>query len=154
MPSLNKYELIQDAFQTLQREISPDTGIQLDMPCEEAEEMANLLFEYGLPTLRSTRLLSIYIAIKIALLRHSDFSNSLHGENLTRKVLDGDYLYSFYVQLCLQWNEYDLLAHLAPVIKQIQIRRIEGSDYHDVLLQCWELFLELEKGSVRKSRAM
>lgn len=151
---MNKYELIQDAFQTLHREISPDTGIQLNMPCEEAEEMADLLLEHDLPTLRSTRLLSIYIAIKIALLRHSDFSDALNGEQLTRKVLDGDYLYSFYVQLCLQWNEYDLLTHLAPVIKQIQLRRIEGSAYHDVLLQCWELFLELEKGSVRKSCAI
>lgn len=151
---MSKYELIQNAFHTLQREISPDTGIQLDLPCEEAEEMANLLLEFDLSALRSIRLLSIYIAIKIALLRHSDFSESLNGEELTRKVLDGDYLYSFYVQLCLQWNEYDLLGHLAPVIKQIQIRRITGSSYRDILHQCWEQFLELEKGSVRKIFAM
>lgn len=151
---MNKYELIQDAFHMLQREISPDTGIELNMPCEEAEEMASLLFEYGFPALRSTRLLSIYIAIKLALLRHSDCDGSLSGEKLTRSVLDGDYLYSFYVQLCLQWNENDLLVHLAPVIKQIQIRRIEGASYDDVLIRCWGLFLEMEEGTVRKSRAI
>lgn len=151
---MNKYELIQDTFHMLQREISPDTGIQLNLPCEEAEEMASLLLEYGLPALRKTRLLSIYIAIKLALLRHSECDDSLNGEKLTRSVLDGDYLYSFYVQLCLQWDEHDLLVRLAPVIKQIQIRRIEGASYDDVLLRCWELFLEMEEGNVRKIRAI
>ncbi|MNJ70256.1 hypothetical protein D3C77_666990 [compost metagenome] len=63
---------------------------------------------------------------------------------LTRKVLDGDYLYSFYVQLCLRFEEFDFLAHLAPVVKQIQIKRVEGQPEDERLIKGMEIFLRLE----------
>lgn len=148
------YELIHNAYRLLQGEISPETGIQLSLSDEDIRPMACLLEQYDMTEMRKCRLLSIYIAIKLALHRHGDCNGSERGEPLTRQVLDGDYLYSFYIQLCLQWEEIDLLSHLAPVIKQIQIKRIEGKPEDDRLLKGMELFLELENHYPHQSRAI
>ncbi|GGH37990.1 hypothetical protein [Paenibacillus segetis] len=145
-------KLVHDAIHLLQGEISPETGIILDLKDEDVLPMADLLLRYDLPTDRQSRLLSIYIAIKLALLRHRSCEGS--GENLTRKVLDGDYLYSFYIELCLHWEEYELLSHLAPVIKQMQIKIIEGNPEDERLLKGWELFLQLENNRRRTSQAI
>lgn len=145
-------KLFHEAIDLLQGELSPETGIILDLKEEDVLPMADLLVRYDLPSDRQSRLLSIYIAIKLALLRHSSCEGS--GEYLTRQVLDGDYLYSFYVQLCLKWGEYELLSHLAPIIKQIQIKAIEGTPEEERLLKGWELFLQLENTNSRTSQAI
>ncbi|MEF2966225.1 hypothetical protein V3851_10320 [Paenibacillus sp. M1] len=148
------HELIQDACHLLQGEVSPTTGIQIRISVEEARPFAVLLEQYDMPPLRRQRLLSIYFAIKLALRRHGGCSSSDTGETLTRKVLDGDYLYSLYIQLCLKWEEIDLLSLLAPVIKQMQIKRFEGKPEDDRLLKGLELFLQLESSRNRLSRAI
>lgn len=136
--------LIQDAYRLLQGEISPETGIILDREPKEALPAAQLLIKYDLPEERRIRLLSIYIAIKLALLRHQDCHLIEPGDVLTRQVLDGDYLYSFYVQLCLSCEEFDLLTHLAPTVKQIQIKRVDGRPEDERLEKAFEVFLRLE----------
>ncbi|WP_410770931.1 hypothetical protein [Fontibacillus sp. BL9] len=148
------YELIQDACHLLQSELSPETGIRVTISDQDARPFIYLLEQYDMPAIRRQRLLSIYIAIKLALKRHGDCESSDSGEVLTRKVLDGDYLYSFYLQLCLGWQEIDLLIHLAPVIKQIQIKRAGGKSEDERLLKGWELFLQLENNLSRQSRAI
>ncbi|MNC75315.1 hypothetical protein D3C75_1268260 [compost metagenome] len=50
--------------------------------------------------------------------------------DLTRNILDGDYLYSFYLQLAVKYRELDLVAYLAPSIKKMQIARSNG-DFAD-----------------------
>ncbi|MFD1177386.1 hypothetical protein ACFQ3W_13910 [Paenibacillus puldeungensis] len=149
-----KLKLFQDACHLLQGELSPEAGIHLDLSQEEVAPLVNLLEQYDMPTVRQCRLLSIYIAIKLALQRHIGCDNTESGEFLTRKVLDGDYLYSFYVQICLKWEEYDLLSYMAPVIKQIQIKRVEGRPEDDRLLKGWELFLQLENNRRPTSKAI
>ncbi|RCX13581.1 hypothetical protein DFP94_12028 [Fontibacillus phaseoli] len=148
------YELIQDACHLLQSELSPETGIRVTISDQDVRPFIFLLEQYDMPAIRRLRLLSIYIAIKLALQRHGDCESSDSGEVLTRKVLDGDYLYSFYLQLCLGWQEIDLLIHLAPVIKQIQIKRASGKSEDERLLKGWELFLQLENNPSRQSRAI
>ncbi len=148
------HKLIQDACHLLQGEISPDTGIQLHITDEDVRPFAILLDQYDMAAVRQQRLMSIYIAIKLALSRHRDCDASDSGEILTRKVLDGDYLYSFYTQLCLGWQEIDLLIHLAPVIKQIQIKRIAGNFEDERLLKGMELFLRIESNGARQSQAI
>lgn len=149
-----KSMLIQDACHLLQGEISPETGIHLNLLVDDVQPMTTLIEQYDLPEIRSIYLISIYIAIKLALQSHDQCDESLTGEALTRKVLDGDYLYSLYVQMCLKWKEYDLLIHLAPVIKQIQIKRINGDVAEDRLLKSFELFLRLDHNHVRASKAI
>ncbi|GIP54247.1 hypothetical protein [Paenibacillus vini] len=148
------HELIQDACHLLQGEISPDTGIQLNISNEDVLPFAKLLEKYEMTAVRRQRLLSIYIAIKLALSRHSACDAASNGEALTRLVLDGDYLYSFYVQLCLGWQEIDLLVHLAPVIKQIQIKRAGGKFEDERLFKGMELYLRLESNRARQSQAI
>lgn len=146
--------LFQDACRLLQGELSPEAGIHPDITAEEVEPLANLLEQYDIPRVRQRRLLTIYIAIKLALQRHSRCDHAAAGEELTRLVLDGDYLYSFYIGLCLKWEEYDLLSHLAPIIKQIQIKRAEGRAEDERLLKGWELFLQLDLNRTTTGRAI
>ncbi|MNJ39534.1 hypothetical protein [Paenibacillus bouchesdurhonensis] len=146
--------LIQDACLFLQGEISPETGITLDLRKEDALPAALLFSEYDMTAERRIRLLSIYIAIKLALQRHQDCHLLEPGDALTRKILDGDYLYSFYVQLCLRFEEIDLLTHLAPLVKQIQIKRIEGLPDDERLTIGFEVFLRLEHSRNHARRAI
>lgn len=146
--------LIQDAFHLLQGEMSPETGITLDLKQEDVLPAALLLSEYDMTAERQIRLLSIYIAIKLALQRHQDCHLLEPGDVLTRKVLDGDYLYSFYVQLCLRYEEFDLLTHLAPTVKQIQIKRVEGHPEDERLTKGFEVFLRLENHRNHAKRAI
>ncbi|WP_334074764.1 MULTISPECIES: hypothetical protein [Paenibacillus] len=144
-------ELIQNASHLLRGELSPETGIELDLPVAAIQPYALLLEQSEMPAVRRQRLLSIYIAIKLALQRHGECEATGGGEALVRKVLDGDYLYSLYVQLCLKWGEIDLLAKLAPVLKQIQIQRAEGQPDDDHLLKSLELYLQLESHRIRRA---
>lgn len=146
--------LIQDACHLLQGEISPETGIHLNLIFEDVLPITTLINQYELPKTRSTYLLSIYIAIKLAFQSHDQCDELLSGEALTRKILDGDYLYSLYVQMCLKWREYDLLIHLAPVIKQIQIQRINGDLADDTLLKSFGAFLKIDQNLVTTSKAI
>ncbi|AWB43247.1 hypothetical protein DCC85_02705 [Paenibacillus sp. CAA11] len=135
-------ELIQDAINLLQGELSPEAGIVLDISQEQLLPMAQMLQRSSITKTRQTRLLSLYLAIKFALLRHDCCQGS--GMELTRSVLDGDYLYSFYMQLALKWGEYDLLQALARTVKQIQIHRTEGHPADELLLKGMKNFLQLE----------
>lgn len=146
--------LIHDAKQILQSEISPETGIILDLGEQDLLNEAWLFAEYELSIERQTRLLSIYIAIKLALQRHQRCSHYMPGDQLTRCVLDGDYLYSFYVQLCLKFKETNFLTHMAPIVKRIQIQRVEGSPDDDQLIKALESFLQLEYHHSRKREAI
>lgn len=144
-------ELIQNASHLLRGELSSEAGIELDLPIAAIQPYALLLEQSDMPVLRRQRLLSIYIAIKLALQRHGECEGTGGGEALVRKVLDGDYLYSLYVQLCLKWGEIDLLAKLAPVIKQIQIQRAEGRAEDDRLLTSLEQYVQLENHHIRRA---
>lgn len=144
-------ELIQNASHLLRGELSPEAGIELDLPIAAIQPYALLLEQSDMPALRRQRLLSIYIAIKLALQRHGECEGTGGGEALVRKVLDGDYLYSLYVQLCLKWGEIDLLAKLAPVIKQLQIQRAEGPVDDDRLLTSLDQYVQLENHHIRRA---
>ncbi|WMT41540.1 hypothetical protein RE628_03095 [Paenibacillus sp. D2_2] len=146
-------KLVQDACLLLQGEISPETGIHLELRQEDILPMVRVLNQYDLTPVRKQRHLSIYIAIKLALQSHAA-SNGCTGEMLTRKVLNGDYLYSLYVQLCLKWDEQDLLTHLAPIVKRIQIKHVEGNPKDTLLIEGWEWFLQLEGNCARAIQAI
>lgn len=136
------HELIQDSIILLQGELSPVTGIVVDLRPQHLLPMAELLSTTSLSYTRQTRLLSLYLAIKLATQRHDEWHVSAHG--LTRSVLDGDYLYSFYLQLALKWGEYDYVSTMASYIKRLQIERAEGLPECELLLKGSAEFLRLE----------
>lgn len=143
---------IEDAFNLIQTELSPEAEIILDLTMEQITPMVSLLKRYSIPVIRGTHLLSIYMTIELALQRHAHCEQT--PDQLTRSVLDGDYLYSFYVQLCLLWDEYDFLSSMASVIKQIQIQRVEERPEDDRLLRAIALFLHREFGQHQSEQAM
>lgn len=142
--------LIQDAIKLLQSELSPLTGIvaESETAYPLLVDAATQLGEYNLPPLRASRMLTLYYAITLAMQSHNDCKEP--GKSSTRRVLDGDYLYSLYLQLALKWEEFDLISSLAPYIKTIQIKRAEGSPEDDLLLTGLAVFFSGE--SKQKSR--
>lgn len=145
--------LIFDAVQLVQHEISPDTGIHLDDEQLDVLPAASLLLEYNLSSLRQKHLLAIYIVITFASHRHSE-TNYASKEELIRKILDGDYLYSLYIELCLRFEEHDLFIHLAPLVKQLQIDSFNGNSNNRLLLHGLESFLELKCSNGKISNAI
>ncbi|OAB45414.1 hypothetical protein [Paenibacillus glacialis] len=135
-------QLMNETFQLLQAECSPKAGIALDIDRTEMLVTESLLNSYDLAYERKVHLLALYTVLKLATSRHKDCNYS--DPNLTRKVLDGDYLYSLYIQLAVQFEEIDLISYLAPHIKKWQIRGAEGHSEVELLYTCLEQFLNLE----------
>lgn len=117
-------ELIVDTFRLLQTELSPIAGIQLHLSPSECEPLLSVLERHDLEYNRKVHLLGIYIILTMAAQRHMECAP--HHPDLTRNILDGDYLYSFYLQFAVKCRELDLVAYLAPSIKKLQIRRSNG----------------------------
>lgn len=117
-------QLIEDTFRLLQAEMSTIAGIQLYLSPAECEQLLSALERHDLEYNRKVHLLGIYIILTVAAQRHMECVP--HHPDLTRNILDGDYLYSFYLQFAVQCRELDLVAYLAPSIKKMQIRRANG----------------------------
>ncbi|WP_223067102.1 hypothetical protein [Paenibacillus caui] len=138
--------LLQDAINLFHAELSPETGIRagLDTTDPLLSGALKLLEDYPLPPLRSARILALYFTIVLAMERHHACHEAA-PDSLTRQVLDGDYLYSLYLQMALKWKEYDFVSVLAPYIKKIQLKRAEGRPQDDLLLQGIACFMELAR---------
>ncbi len=110
--------------------MSPIAGIQLHLSPAECEPLLPALDGIELQYDRQVHLLGIYIILTVAARRHLECN--LNHPDLTRNILDGDYLYSFYLQFAIKYRELDLVAYLAPSIKKLQIRRSNGdfAEYH------------------------
>ncbi|MBW4084218.1 hypothetical protein [Paenibacillus sp. S150] len=117
-------KLIEDAFRLLQAEMSPVAGIQLHLSPAECEHLLSVLERHDLEYDRKVHLLGIYTILTVAAQRHMECVP--HHPDLTRNILDGDYLYSFYLQFAVKCRELDLVAYLAPSIKKMQIARSNG----------------------------
>lgn len=135
-------QLMNETFLLLQAVCSPKAGIMLDIDRTEMLDTGSLLNRYDLAYERKVHLLALYTVLSLATSRHKDCHYS--DPDLTRKVLDGDYLYSLYIQLALQFEEIDLISYLAPHIKKWQIRGAEGHSEVEFLFTCLEQFLNLE----------
>lgn len=109
-------QLIEDTFRLLQTEMSPIAGIQLHLSPAECEQLLPVLERHDLEYNRKVHLLGIYTILTMAAGRHMDCVP--HHPDLTRNILDGDYLYSFYLQFAVKCRELDLVAYLAPSIKK------------------------------------
>ncbi|MDT3428306.1 hypothetical protein J2Z22_003898 [Paenibacillus forsythiae] len=143
-------QLIGDTIRLLQAEISPIAGIQLSLSPEEGEALFTAMEGYELEYSRKLHLMGIFIILVQAARRHMECAEN--HPDLVRSVLDGDYLYSFYLQFALKYRELDLVIHLAPFIKRQQIRRSHGDYAEQNLAAQIGQFLkaELKKKAHRK----
>jgi hypothetical protein len=146
-------KLIEDTFRLLQAEMSPIAGIQLYLSPAECEQLLSVLERHDLEYDRKVHLLGIYTILKVAAQRHMECVP--HHPDLTRNILDGDYLYSFYLQFAVKCRELDLVAYLAPSIKKMQIGRSNGDFTEHNPAQGFDEFLiqERRQGS-RTSKAI
>ncbi|MFP4977067.1 hypothetical protein ACE6ED_16800 [Paenibacillus sp. CN-4] len=119
-------QLTWDTLTILQAELSPIAGIRLQLSPAEENNIFSVLERHPLDYRRKLHILGLFIIVTRAMQRHLE-SPANHQE-LIRSILDGDYLHSFYLQFAMKTGELDLVAHLAPAIKRIQIRRAAG-DY-------------------------
>ncbi|GGA31760.1 hypothetical protein [Paenibacillus physcomitrellae] len=143
--------LIPDASRLLQTQLAPESGI-----APEASEVSLLLSDAArileaspLPPLRSARILALYLAVALAMQYHEQCENA--ENRLARNLLDGDYLYSLYLDLALKWEEYDLVALLAPAIKKVQIGRAEGRPQDELLVQGLSRFVRTESKTLQEA---
>lgn len=146
-------QLIEESLRLLQADISPIAGIQLQLSPSECERLLALLERHHVDDNRKVILLGIYLILTSAAQFHMECSP--HHPNLTRSILDGDYLYSFYLQFAVKYRELDLVAYLAPSIKKMQIRRSNGNFAEENLAAGIEQFLmEERKQQSRTSKAI
>ncbi|NUU61753.1 hypothetical protein [Paenibacillus agri] len=136
-------QLAQETFRLLQADMSPIAGIQLHLSPVECEQLLPVLERHDLEYSRKVHLLGIYIILTLAAKRHMECVP--HHPDLTRNILDGDYLYSFYLQFAVKTRELDLVAYLAPSIKKMQIRRANGNFAEENLAVIMEEFLVREQ---------
>ncbi|WP_054957424.1 hypothetical protein [Paenibacillus dakarensis] len=131
--------LMNDTFRLLQEEWSRDAGIVPDVPCRDMNRMADVLGPHQLEPERQTVLLALYALLYMAQERHRDCSYS--DPDLTKRILDGDYLYSFFLQLAVKYRETDLASYLSPILKRQQIALAEGRRIDKELTTYFEMFL-------------
>lgn len=145
-------QLMNDTFRLLKEEWSPIAGIVLDVPCHDINRMADVLDPHQLEPKRQTVLMALYTLLHMAQDRHRDCS--YNDPELTKHILDGDYLYSFYLQLAVKYRETDLVCYLAPLLKQQQIALAEGRLWNEDLTKYFEMYLCDEFKHKQTSRAM
>ena len=132
--------MIREALERLQAEIDPVTRIRLKPEKSVLVEALTVFERCRVEPLRRPRLLAIYTILASAFARHSE-PLELDDTELTRRILDGDYLYSLYIQYALKCKEESLLRELSPFVKKIQIARALGQDEQVPLLSAFEQIL-------------
>lgn len=132
--------IIREALERLEAEIDPITHIRIEPEQAALAEALSAFKRCGVEPLRLPRLLAVYLLLTSAFERHAEPLSSDDSE-LTRRILDGDYLYSLYIQYALKCKEDSLLRGLAPFVKKIQIGRALGSSHEIRLLSAFEQVL-------------
>ncbi|ETT78742.1 MULTISPECIES: hypothetical protein [Paenibacillus] len=146
-------KIAQDTFRLLQAEMSKIAGIQLSLSPAECEQMLSVLERHDLEYDRKTHLLGIYTILTVAAQRHMECVP--HHPDLTRNILDGDYLYSFYLQFAVKCRELDLVAYMAPSIKKMQIARSNGEfTEHNPARELDEFLIQERRQRSRTSKAI
>lgn len=146
-------QLMDETLRLLQAEWSPTAGIEMDIiDHTDLLVMSSFLNSYDFAYMRKLHLLTLYTVLSLATKRHQDCHYA--DPNLTRRILDGDYLYSLYIQLALQFDEYDLISYMAPRIKKWQIKGAEGHSNEESLFTYLEQFLNIEFRHHQASKAV
>lgn len=138
MKSLNN-PLVQETIQMLQHALSQEAQVTLTPDYRAVNNMAQLIGSYQIDCAERMHLLGCFILLHMSLNKHHGLN--LTDGQLTKHILDGDYLCSMYYDLALKWRNFDLLTFLAPVHKQIQISRVQGDKKEYLLSQRFQQFL-------------
>ncbi|MCR8961939.1 hypothetical protein O0550_01760 [Brevibacillus halotolerans] len=130
---------IRESLQKLEKQMSPQAGITLEVDRRLMEEMGHLLDSFELSSARKEHIFGCYVLLQSAFRKHKKLT--FDNPCLTKDILDGDYLQSFYYEYACKHGEKDFVNFLAPILKQIQIRLIQGKSIERILFQRIEKFL-------------
>ncbi|BFH60045.1 hypothetical protein [Paenibacillus azoreducens] len=138
-------QLIEDTLQLLKAACAPEAMIVPDPDLSELTEAAAMLQRNEVSYSRAVNLLALFTLLILARKRHDKVSYS--DPDLTRKILDGDYFQSLYIQLALQFGEMELVRYLAPVLKTWYIRQALGQPAAEPLASVFQAYLQHEQAS-------
>lgn len=105
--------------------MDPRTGIDLALDEQKLAPLAELLDTAKLSKKRKIAILGSYMLLYLGLTRHEELEVP-ENEERTRRLLAGDYLFGGYIRWLVQFEERELLTHLSPVHKKIQIGLASG----------------------------
>ncbi|MEC0240867.1 hypothetical protein P4H66_13505 [Paenibacillus dokdonensis] len=145
-------KLIENTLQLLNSSCAPEVMAVLDPNPSELMEAASILEHYRIPDSRRVKLLALFVLLELARKRHANvcFTSTC----LTRKILDGDYFQSLYIQLAMQFEEMELVRYLAPLLKKYYIRQALGKEESEPLTFTLQAYLQREQAAERKNRAI
>jgi hypothetical protein len=118
-------KLIQDTLSRVEKLIDPRTQICLVTDEQRLAKLASMVSKAPLPRKRKITVLGGYLLLDLGLTFHKELDRET-GEERTRSLLGGDYLFGAYLRWLVQNAEHELLAFLVPIHKNIQIRLAAG----------------------------
>ncbi|MNJ60999.1 hypothetical protein D3C77_567660 [compost metagenome] len=132
-------ELLYETVSMLKQHIDSGTAIVLEK--EDEDELLRgivaLLQEYELTKSRKMTVLGCCMLIRMAIKKHRELA--LHrNDELTRSILDGDYLIGLYYRFATGRKEWKLLTHLAPFHKKMQVALLAGRPVRTVMTELHE----------------
>lgn len=141
-------KLIQDTLDRVGKLIDPGTDIRLAADGQRLARLAAMVSEAPLPRKRKITILGGYLLLDLGLNFHQELERET-GEERTRSLLGGDYLFGAYLRWLVQNKEHELLAFLVPIHKNIQIGLAAGealelafdklfAGFSEYLLRCQE----------------
>ncbi|WP_232695976.1 hypothetical protein [Brevibacillus daliensis] len=132
--------MIRETLQQIEEQLAPEAFLQVKGETRLLEEMATLLQSSTLPHERKQTILGCYALLTAAYAKHSKLS--YQNPELAKEIIDGDYLQSFYYEYAFNHGERELVLYLAPVMKQIQIKKLEGKPTDRLLLNKMKSFVD------------
>ncbi|MDR0269202.1 hypothetical protein [Paenibacillus sp.] len=142
-------QLIDDTLQLLKNACAPEAMIVPDPNLSILAEAAAMLEQNEVSYSRSVKLLTLFTLLDLARKRHDGVRYS--DPDLTRRILDGDYFQSLYIQLAIEFGEMDLVRYLAPELKTWYIRRALGRPVHEPLVSIFEAYLHHESAAQHRA---
>jgi hypothetical protein len=124
-------QLFHDTVRMLEHEIGHDVFNRIQMNDELVIEMINILQAYQLTQARKKVILGSFMMLYTAVRKHR-VTQINNNKEITKNILDGDYLMGTYFQLLMQQNETELIRYLIPAHKKMQIDLIEGKQIEDI----------------------
>ena len=117
--------LLHEALRLLREQMDPSVEMALTLDAVPSEDIAALLQVHELEQGRKVTILACCILIRMAVIKHRRLSAE-DNEQLTRAILDGDYLSGLVYRLASRRKEWKLLGMLTPLQKRMQLALLRG----------------------------
>lgn len=131
--------LLYETIAMLRQHIDASAEVALD--AEESDEwlqdVVRLLHQYNMAASRKMHVLGCCVLLRQAVRSHRELALD-DNEALTRGILGGDYLIGLYYRFGMKCKEWQLLLHLAPFHKKLQITMFERKPIGPVMQELGE----------------